>query len=126
MAREHPWTGVGFGNFTAAAWLRPARPFRGVLPVDQPHSGYLLLLAETGLPGVALFLLAFGCALRPAVSRFRRSPLAAGAGLAVGSFLAANLVFTLLLIPGVNHLVFLLLGILAGLHRSGAVGKSPG
>jgi hypothetical protein len=58
---EHPWLGVGYGNFSIALWQRQP-PALEDYPIYQPvHRVPLLVLAELGLPGAALWLiLAFG------------------------------------------------------------------
>lgn len=116
MAREQPWCGVGFGNFTQAALTRPAEPYRSYAPVDYPHSGYFQLLAETGLPGLLLFLAALGCLLWPVVPLLHHSParsLALGMALAFTSYLLANLVLALFALPPVTQLVFFFGGMAA-------------
>lgn len=56
---EHPLLGVGAGNWEKERFLRdPARS------VAVPHNSYMLVLAEQGLPALAVYLLLFGTTLR--------------------------------------------------------------
>jgi O-antigen ligase len=77
IARAHPVGGVGVGNFEAASpeyALRPGGIERAELifaPQPFPaHNTYLQVLAEMGVPGLALFLaviaICLACALRAA------------------------------------------------------------
>ena len=66
---EHPWLGVGYGNFTIALWQRKP-PALEAYPIYQPvHRVPLLVLAELGLPGAALWLI---LAVGPWVTIWRR------------------------------------------------------
>ncbi|MCP4406019.1 MAG: hypothetical protein GY801_53095 [bacterium] len=80
MASEHPFSGVGLGQFEYAA---PAYNF----PVEQSvarygkninsaHNDILQIFAELGIPGLGLFLGGLGLILFYAIRRFRRHPLA--------------------------------------------------
>ena len=54
---EHPWLGVGAGNYTLASYkLNPNLPGYKYQPV---HNVFLLILAELGLIGAIILLLAF-------------------------------------------------------------------
>jgi hypothetical protein len=54
LIREHPWLGVGYGNFTLALFQRRP-PAMEAYPVYQPvHRTPLLALAEIGLPGALI------------------------------------------------------------------------
>ena len=69
LIREHPWLGVGYGNFSIALWQRNP-PGLEAYPIFQPvHRVPLLVLAELGLPGAALWLI---LALGPWVTIWRR------------------------------------------------------
>jgi O-antigen ligase len=66
---EHPWLGVGYGNFSIALWQRKP-PALEDYPIYQPvHRVPFLVLAEQGLPGAALWLI---LALGPWVTIWRR------------------------------------------------------
>jgi O-antigen ligase len=55
LIRAHPWTGVGWGNFSAAWSLTPF-PDRRPIPLDNAHNLPLHLMVELGIP-LALVLL---------------------------------------------------------------------
>ncbi len=57
LIREHPWLGVGYGNFTRAARALEST-IEAAYPLGQPvHRVPLLVAAELGLPGALLWLL---------------------------------------------------------------------
>ena len=74
----HPLTGVGLGNFEvveAHYTLRPGAISRIGYIVDVPHlvhNTYLQLLAETGIVGLALYLLVIALCLRATWTAIRR------------------------------------------------------
>lgn len=70
---EHPITGIGMGGYgeNLQEYLPPGAGLRDDLTFNA-HSIYLQLLAETGVIGLALFLITLGFALR-AVMRSIRS-----------------------------------------------------
>ena len=82
MVERDPWRGVGAGNFANSSihfLLQPGSIKRGDFIVDTPkvaHNMYLEVLAELGIPGLALFLAILGfsltCVVR-AVRCFKRS-----------------------------------------------------
>ena len=104
MANDYAPVGVGLGNFRPVSLDYVRQP--GLLPyigqVEAPHvvhDTYLQLLAETGVPGLGLFLVAVGACLaaaRRAVVSFERkgrsdlAALARAVLLAVVSVLAAQ------------------------------------
>ena len=55
MARAHPWLGVGFGNYEPAyaSYALLNWPY----PLGHAHNYYLNILAETGVLGLAAYLL---------------------------------------------------------------------
>lgn len=75
MAAEHPWVGVGLGNFDRA--LRKLNleldAKTATLAHHRPHSIFIGLLAETGIPGLLLFLCLVFSAVR---SLWRHASLA--------------------------------------------------
>jgi O-antigen ligase len=82
LVHQHPWLGVGFGNYRAAALARAA--VTGV--TDQlsrdAHSIALTVWAETGLPGLALWVLLHVALLRALLRRAREgNTVALGAAL---------------------------------------------
>ncbi|HKA35833.1 MAG TPA: O-antigen ligase family protein, partial [Thermoanaerobaculia bacterium] len=105
---RHPVEGAGMGVF---AWTFPdlAREENRPLMRDNPGSAYVQALAETGIAGfflTAVFLVAAG---RQALARARLGDgAAAGAGIAVLTFLAALAIGSHWLASDVSLLFFLL------------------
>ena len=115
MAAAHPWLGVGLGNY-AAAYDR-YRLARWPLALGHAHNFYLNLAAETGLPGllvfVALLLAAALQALRVLrTARGWQRALALGL-LAAGAHLAIHNVVDNLFVNNVHLYLASMLGILA-------------
>jgi hypothetical protein len=72
MIQDHPWVGVGLGNFKVQypsyQWrTQKADPTLGVTApytvTDHAHNEFLQVTAEGGLPGLGLFLCLWGFAL---------------------------------------------------------------
>jgi O-antigen ligase len=99
MVAAQPFTGVGAGNFSVATvdyLLRPGATKRAVYIVDEPkvaHNIYLEVLAELGLPGLALFAAIAGGGLFAARTAVHR---AAGRGRRETELLARGLLLALL------------------------------
>jgi O-antigen ligase len=55
MLSDHPWTGVGFANYQPA--YEQYRLLNWPMPLGHAHNIYLNFAAETGLPGLAAYLL---------------------------------------------------------------------
>jgi len=55
MFSDHPWLGVGIGNYAVAYPAYSLPHWRD--PLGHAHNIYLHFLAETGLPGLATYLL---------------------------------------------------------------------
>ncbi|OWY40778.1 hypothetical protein CEK28_00440 [Xenophilus sp. AP218F] len=76
--RQHPWLGIGLGNYPwASAWLETFGGWPKVLNTGlftHSHNLLLQLLAETGLAGTALVLLALFCGLAPYFRRGQQTP----------------------------------------------------
>ena len=75
MAREHPLVGVGLGSFETA--YPPYQSFVEEKRIEHAHNDYAEALAETGIAGGTLILLALGVFFRNAAQNFRSS-LASG------------------------------------------------
>jgi O-antigen ligase len=62
IVRDHPWLGLGFGRYAKAA-----RPYYDAHPDadrrSHAHNNYLHIAAESGLIGLAAFVLLFARAL---------------------------------------------------------------
>jgi len=71
LVHQHPWLGVGFGNYRAAALARQdATGITDMLSRDA-HSIALTVWAETGLPGLLLWMLLHATLLRSLLRRAR-------------------------------------------------------
>jgi O-antigen ligase len=82
LVHQHPWLGVGFGNYRAAALARAS--VTGI--TDQlsrdAHSIALTVWAETGVPGLLLWVLLHAALLRALLQRAREgNTVALGAAL---------------------------------------------
>lgn len=71
MANESPWLGVGFGNYEIA-YPRHAL-VNWPLALGHAHNYYLNLLAETGIVGLAAYLLAWAMILALTLRALRRN-----------------------------------------------------
>jgi O-antigen ligase len=103
--RESPVEGGGLGSFS---WRLPdlaGADRRRLALRDNPGSGYLQALAETGIIGLLVMLGFFAALSRGALSRLREAP---GSSAAVLAFLLALLVGSHWLAPEVGLLFFLL------------------
>jgi len=98
MVSQHPWLGVGLGNFEFAfppfrsleEWLLSER-----LPVAEAHNEYLHMASEMGIPGLLLFLWLIITLLAMAARILRRStsPSSYLRSLAITGSLVALLVY---------------------------------
>ena len=97
MTADHPFTGVGTGRFgaeharyQAEIWRQPdhARWTHQAMRRTQPHSEYVHVLAERGLPGAILFVLLWVSAIGALLRYLARS----GGGTALDWGLLALLV----------------------------------
>jgi O-antigen ligase len=115
MAAAHPWLGVGLGNY-AAAYPR-YRLLRWPLALGHAHNFYLNLAAETGLPGLLIFVaLLLAAALQAwralRAARGWQRALALGL-LAAGAHLATHSLVDNFFVNNVHLYAGSLLGILA-------------
>jgi putative inorganic carbon (HCO3(-)) transporter len=113
MFRDHPWLGIGPGNYSAAygdyflpGWLDP---------LGHAHNYYLNLAAETGALGLAAYLLTLTLAFRAAI-RGLRAPAPFWRTVAVGTLgalvaIAFHSVFDNLFVHGVSVQMGALLGL---------------
>jgi O-antigen ligase len=95
LIQQHPWTGVGWGQFNFA-WSLSAFPNRHVAFFDHTHNLPLQWAVEVGLPATALLL---ALALRGLWSAWRRSR---GAGTADA---AGRCAVMLVLVVGLHSLL---------------------
>ncbi len=84
MWRDHPWIGVGFGNYDVAypTYALPKWP----MALGHAHNYYLNIAAETGLLGLIGYLALWGSAGWNLVQAIRCAPDASSKALALGAF----------------------------------------
>jgi O-antigen ligase len=113
MWTDHPWLGVGAGNYEAA-YASYALP-RWPAALGHAHNYYLNIAAEAGVLGLAVYLLLWLAALVGAwraVRRYSGWSLAASLGiLGVVIHLSVHNLFDNLFV----HSMYLQLGVLLGL-----------
>lgn len=71
MAEEHPWLGVGFGNYEVA--YPDYMLMNWPQALGHAHNYYLNLLAETGITGLAAYLVMWAAIIGLTVQLWRRS-----------------------------------------------------
>jgi exopolysaccharide production protein ExoQ len=73
FAQQRPWTGWGWATISTTDHMLPLiRQTLGLPNIQTPHSGYLSLLVELGIPGLLAFITWLACTL---VSASRRAIL---------------------------------------------------
>jgi O-antigen ligase len=72
MARDHLWTGVGFGNYEAAYPAYALINWPDAL--GHAHNYYLNLLAETGVPGLIAYVILWGAIIWQSLRLVRKLP----------------------------------------------------
>ncbi|MFP2931209.1 O-antigen ligase family protein [Pyxidicoccus sp. 3LG] len=77
LVREHPLTGVGFGNHKPAAMATADRTGINDFLATDSHNVWLTVWAETGLVGVLLFACMHLLLARALIRRHRAGSLAA-------------------------------------------------
>jgi O-antigen ligase len=122
MARDYPWLGVGLGNYG------PAYPRYALLnwsnALGHAHMIYLNVLAETGVFGLAAYLLLWGSVVAWTLRAIQqRTGLARGLGLGLLGAWAHLSAHQLVDSLYVNNIHFLLAGLLALLAL---LARSPG
>jgi len=123
MFSDHPWLGVGIGNY-AVAYPRYAVG-RWLDPLGHAHNYYLNIAAESGLVGLGAFVLLFAACFHEAwrvLSRLGRRLSGSGSGywrtvslgvLGVLVHLSVHNVFDNLFVHSMNVQLALVLGLLA-------------
>ncbi len=71
MLTDHPWTGVGFSNYQAV--YEQYRLLNWPMPLGHAHNIYLNVAAETGLIGLAFYLLLWIIILVQTLRAIRRA-----------------------------------------------------
>jgi O-antigen ligase len=130
MARDHPLTGVGAGNFPVRLhdYFDVEDPEVAEVHPNflQPHNDFLWVLAEKGLPGLILFTALFLFSVTGLLGALRRglSPPASWMALAALGALAGYATVSLFDFPleRINHQVYLVvyLSIAVVLSRDGS------
>ena len=118
IVRDHPFFGVGLGRY--AAMLADYRP---ELEGMAAHNSFVQIGAETGIPGLLLYVALFGSALLARVSASRRRNQASwqqGTGLALEVALVAYLSAGLFISRHDMLLAYVLVGASAALTTSSA------
>jgi len=122
MFEEHPWIGVGIGNF--APEYEHYAPAHWYEPLGHAHNIFINFMAETGILGLAAFLLFWLSAFRFA---WRSARLLPGfpAALAIGVFgtliyLTIHSLFDNLFVQHMQLQLALLLGCVASFNMAKA------
>jgi O-antigen ligase len=120
MWTDHPWLGLGIGNYEIAypSYALPLWP----LPLGHAHNYYLNIAAETGILGLAAYLVLWGSAL-VGVLQVLRQTSGWSRGIAVGVLgvlvhLAVHNLFDNLYVHAMYLQVAILLGITAASLRN--------
>ncbi len=119
MARDHPFLGVGLGNYSAR--YAQYRLINWQLPLGHAHNTYLNLLAETGMFGLLAYLAYWAVMLRICWS-LRQHPEPFARSLGVGllgcwTYLAAHSFFDYLFVNTLFLHIGVLLSVQAILHH---------
>lgn len=119
MARDHPFFGVGLGNYSVR--YAQYRLINWQLPLGHAHNTYLNLLAETGMVGLFAYLAYWAAMLRICWSlRHHADPFARSLGLGLLGcwiYLAAHSFFDYLFVNTLFLHIGVLLSVQAILHR---------
>lgn len=119
IAREHPLLGCGIGGYFAQyPWLRLlTRAARGQFFASQEmyaHNDHLQILAETGVPGLGLWLWVLVCIVRWTWGTFRRGDwLGLGAAGCLAAVATDGLLNFPLHIPATGWVLAVALGLVA-------------
>lgn len=119
MAQDHPFLGVGLGNYAQA--YDEYRLINWEEPLGHAHNLYLNMLAETGLLGLAAYLTIWLIIFR-LTWRTLRHPDRGARAIAIGllgswTYIAVHSVFDNLFVNNLFLHIGVLLGVLAILHR---------
>lgn len=113
LVLDHPVLGVGWGNFHAAI-----AGYDRSLSGQSVHNNFLGVLAETGVPGLALYVLLFGQALARMVRRSLTGDEFAWPARAVALALVAYLIAGLFLTRHDMPFAYLLVGWSVAIHAA--------
>lgn len=120
MLSEHPWTGVGFSNYQPV--YEQYRLLNWPMPLGHAHNIYLNVAAETGLPGLAAYLLVWGAVFAITIRTIRRvagvqRALAIGL-LGVWVHLSVHMLVDNLYVNNTHLLIGVLFGLLTVLYTT--------
>jgi O-antigen ligase len=120
MIEAQPWTGVGFSNYQPV--YEQYRLLNWPLPLGHAHNIYLNIAAETGLPGLAAYLVLWVC-IFAATIRARRTPDGLRRALALGllgawTHLSVHNMFDNLYVNNVHLHIGAMIGLLSVLAAS--------
>lgn len=120
MLSDHPWTGVGFSNYQLM--YEQYRLLNWPMPLGHAHNIYLNFAAETGLPGLAAYLLLWGVVF---VITFRtiRHTTGLERALAIGLMgtwvhLSTHMLVDNLYVNNTHLIIGVLFGLLVSLHAT--------
>lgn len=120
MAEEHPWIGVGFGNYEVA--YPSYRLIDWPMALGHAHNYYLNLLAETGIVGLLGYLIAWIWIFAISIGIWRRSQGLVRAWsialLGIWVFIAVHSVVDKLYVNNLFMHLGVLLGVTAILHQA--------
>ncbi|HEY4691614.1 MAG TPA: O-antigen ligase family protein, partial [Anaerolineae bacterium] len=121
MIEAHPWTGVGFSNYPPV--YEQYRLLNWPMPLGHAHNIYLNVAAETGLPGLAAYLILW-IAVFGLTVRTLKAQSGVGRGLALGLLgawvhLSVHHLFDNLYVDNVHLNIGAMLGLLCALARTG-------
>jgi len=127
MFADHPWLGVGIGNYGAV--YDDYAPPHWYEPLGHAHNIFINFLAETGVAGTAAFVLVWLGAWRLSWRTARRSAKSGAAfapALAIGvlgvlTYLTVHGLFDNLFVQHMQLQLALLLACVAIIHRNGAI-----
>jgi O-antigen ligase len=128
MFEDHPWLGVGIGNYepSYAAYALP----HWYLPLGHAHNVFINFLAEVGIVGFAAFVILWlGIALLAGRAAFGPDRIVAALGiglLGTWAYLSVHSMFDNLFVQHMQLQLALLLGILvAAAHQRTGDGRVP-
>ncbi len=116
MAADHPWFGVGLGRFYELSQPYTNMPIYVVR--ENAHNNFLQILAELGIPGLALFLVVVSATLIGSTRLAALSPASWGLVAGLSVFLLTCLGGHPLLVPHAAYPFWLGLGLAASLSTA--------
>ncbi len=107
LFNRHPWIGNGTSGFSDT--FKREHPVPGWGPVlFEPHSQYWLVAADSGMVGLVLFALYFGCLFLASATKNEARPIAIAL---LVSFLLGSLFDSLLLYAGTGYFFLLFMAL---------------